>query len=397
MKNGKVKLTLALLMIALSAVLVSAQSGSKGPAPSDEQVKTPHQSGGNAAETPKPPFNVILIGWDAVQRNHLKECISRNEVPNLMKLAKKGALMQIDISTGATDTKAGWTQILTGYDPERTGVYNNAKYQPIPEGYSIIERVENRFGPENIVTVFLAGKKNHVGARGPHILMPPARKKAKPGAATDADFESRKIVEEGPVKNSTATKTIQEATAEKSAEPAQAAPKKPGRQMAGEPHYYARLHADLFENGLGAADNVGPKALEALDKYKDQPFFFFVHFQEPDPQGHAKGENSEEYTAGIMKDDQWLGEIVAKLKELDLYDKTRIYVACDHGFDEGLKSHKNAPYVFFATNDPMVGKAGDRKDLAPTILSRLGFDLSKIEPPLDGKPLLESKSEEPIW
>lgn len=360
----------------------------------------------SAEKAPKMPFNVILIGWDAVQRDHLKECLSRNECPNLVKLAEEGALMKIDITTGATDTKAGWTQILTGYDPEKTGVYNNSRYQPIPEGCSILERVENRFGPDNVVTVFLAGKKNHVGARGPHVVFPKARKKKAPNVGTEADFEDHKIVETGldkasevvaatgapsqpQAKNGKSEKALQ--TASDGAEPK-------GRRMAGEPHYYASLHVDKFENGLNEAENVGTKALQALEEYKDKPFFFFIHFQEPDPQGHKSGENSEQYTKGITTDDEWLGKITAKLKELNLYDKTRIYVACDHGFDEGRKSHKNAPYVFFATNDEKVGKAGDRKDVTPTILSRLGFDLDKIEPTLDGKPLLKKKgSTEEVW
>jgi len=67
------------------------------------------------------PRNIILVGWDGAQRNHVKECLARNELPNLKKLADEGTIVDIDM-TRQTDTKAGWAQILTGYEPERTGV-----------------------------------------------------------------------------------------------------------------------------------------------------------------------------------------------------------------------------------------------------------------------------------
>ncbi len=90
--------------------------------------------------------NIVLVGWDGTQRNHIKEMISRGEAPNLVALASEGGLVDIDVTTGATDTKAGWTQILTGYSPEKTGVFSNSRYQPIPEGYTVFERLETFFG-----------------------------------------------------------------------------------------------------------------------------------------------------------------------------------------------------------------------------------------------------------
>ena len=65
------------------------------------------------------PRNIILIGWDGAQRNHVKECLNRGELPNLERLSSEGALVAIDILR-VTDTKAGWTEILTGYEPEVT-------------------------------------------------------------------------------------------------------------------------------------------------------------------------------------------------------------------------------------------------------------------------------------
>ena len=70
-----------------------------------------------------------------------------------------------------------------------------------------------------------------------------------------------------------------------------------------------------------------------------------------------------------------------------MYDKTLIYVTADHGFNVGAKGHPNAPYVFLGTNDKQVMRGGSRADIAPTILDRLGVDLAKITPPLDGETL----------
>lgn len=69
-----------------------------------------------------------------------------------------------------------------------------------------------------------------------------------------------------------------------------------------------------------------------------------------------------------------------------------IWNETDYGFDEGRKSHRNAPEIWLATNDPLVGPPEDRlatqRDIAPTILERFGLDLAQIEPPLPGRSLL---------
>ncbi len=135
-----------------------------------------------------PPRNIILIGWDGAQRNHVKECLRRGDLPNLQQLISEGAIVDIDVLR-TTDTKAGWTQILTGYEPEVTGVYSNARYQPIPKGYTVFERLEQFFGADNFVTVAVIGKKEHVDAD------PPRRISYK-----DGDVIQGQIITEGGVK-----------------------------------------------------------------------------------------------------------------------------------------------------------------------------------------------------
>jgi hypothetical protein len=318
----------------------------------------------------EPPSNIVLIGWDGAQRDHLEQMIARNEVPTLMALAAQGGMVDIHITTGATDTKAGWAQILTGYVPEKTGVFSNSKYQPIPEGYTLFERLETYFGSDNIVTLAIVGKKGNVDADGPEKI--PFEQWAESQRRQGRQVPSPKtgmIVRQGGT-------IIQENGTFYVVFPAK-------------PYFHAENHMDMFLNGVGENENVGMEALKNLDKYKDRRFFFFIHFAQPDHAGHSHGENSQEYTDAIKSDDEWTGKIVQKLKELDLYNETLLYITADHGFDEGRNTHSYAPFVFLATNDPKVARNGDRADITPTILKRFGLDLSKIEPPLDGAPLDE--------
>jgi len=308
--------------------------------------------------------NVILIGWDGVQREHFNELLNQKKLPNIEKLINVGGIIDIDLTTGETQTKPGWSEILTGYNPSITGVYSNTDYGPIPEGYTVFERLENHFGKENIVTIFIGGKLNNIGARGPHRICINCYKR------DPVKFEKTMWWEENT----------------------SAPPKEPGKerifkQRSGEPFYYTKNNIDIYLTGLGNASNVGFEVIKSLEKFKDKRFFAFYHFEEPDEQGHVYGENSEEYSQGIIRDDYWLGMIVAKLKELGIGNETLIYITSDHGFNEGSQEHDNAPYVFLATNDQLVKRNGDRKDITPTILKRYGLNLSAISPSLQGNPL----------
>jgi hypothetical protein len=312
--------------------------------------------------------NVILIGWDGAQRNHVNEMIERKELPNLIALAKEGAKVDIDVISAATDTKAGWTQILTGYAPEKTGVYSNGKYQPIPVGYTIFERVEKVLGPDNVETRAIIGKKGHVDADGPTKI--PYEKWLQ------REKKQKKIDKAKPGLGNLAGGQVVEENGEKYV------------VTPGKPYYNTKDHMDMFVNGLIENQKVGEMALKNLEQCRDKRFLFFVHFAEPDHSGHQHGENSQEYSDALKSDDEWTGKIIAKLKELEIYSKTLVYVVVDHGFNESQSGHSYAPYVFIATNDKQVTrKAGGREDIAPTVLERFGIDLSKIEPPLDGFPL----------
>lgn len=340
------------------------------------------------------PNNVILMGWDGAHRDHVKNLLKAGKLPNLQKLVSEGTLVDIDVTSGATDTKAGWTQILTGYRPEVTGVYNNSRYRDVPAGYSIFERLRATFGADRIATVAVIGKRAHCGE-----VNPPFKKPYEPEAAPPTKTEAKPKV-----------KAKAKAEAKPKAKPkakagAKAGAKKPERLgrvveeggkkylvFEGSPYYTMHQNVNEWHFGLMKDQVVGDKTLELLDRYGKMPFFFFVHFAEVDHSGHQHGENSKEYDEAIISGDHQLGRIVEKLRQLGLYEKTLIYVTADHGFDVGATSHRAAPYIFLGTNDKKVIRGGTRADITPTILARLGVDLKSIQPPLDGEPLLAPAS-----
>ena len=305
------RLTFWVLIFGLAAVLASAQAWAGQPG------------------------DIILIGWDGAQRDHVNECLDRGELPNLKKLASEGTKVDIHVSE-RTETKPGWTQLMTGYNAEITGVYHNGLYQPIPEGYTLFEKIENHFGNENVVTMFISGKAEHTGG-------------ACVGDPTTKDGEP--VIED-----------------------------------LGQPWCITKNHLDYYENGKFSNPTVGNRALELIDLHQEDHFVAFFVFRSPDANGHLEGESSTYYSQGIIDVDYWLGQIVAKLESLGIYDRTLVYVLSDHGFGEGIDTHGNAPYTIWATNDSSVIRSGDRKDIAATVLERFNISRAAIgaAPPVNG-------------
>jgi hypothetical protein len=329
-------------------------------------------------EQQTPPKNVVLIGWDAADRRNIKDYWGTGLMPNLEQLACEGTIVALDM-VRFTDTKAGWVQILTGYAPEKTGVYSNQRYKPVPLGYTIFERLEKHFGPDDIATVAVIGKRHHLDADGPKFkklgqkALIKLQKKAAKLAGKELTYEDPPLMPDVVEKGG-----------------------KRYIKTPGKPYHLTQHELDVFVNGLRFDHIVGKKALELLEQYKDQRFFFFVHFAEIDHKGHRYGEDSKKHRGAYKSADKWTGKIMDKLKELGLYDDTLIYVTSDHGFMKVGRRHWDAPFVFLATNDAGVMRRGDRVDIAPTILDRYGFDLDAIEPPLDGHSLLRPYTP-PIW
>jgi hypothetical protein len=285
--------------------------------------------------------NIIVVGWDGTQRDHFWECYNQDlpecpdGLPNIKALSG-GVIWSNTTTSGGTATKPGWAQIFTGYNAEVTGIYDLTNYQPIPEGYTVFEKIEDHFGADNVVTMFVSGKGVHTGA-------------ACVGEWTTCTGE-------------------------------------PCIEELGQPWCLTKFHLDYYENDLRRNDVVGNRALELLEIHQNDLFFALFLFREPDVVGHLAGEDSVHYSESMIDVDQWLGRIVNKLQELDIFERTLVYVTTDHGFDEGTDRHGNAPFGIFASSDPLVARSGDRKDIAATILERYGISTGAIgdAPPVHG-------------
>jgi predicted AlkP superfamily pyrophosphatase or phosphodiesterase len=298
-----------------------------------------------AADPPSPPasgarpLNALLISWDGFDRSVVKELLAQQKLPNVAALISEGSLQDINVTGHATSTKPSHADMLTGLAPSVTGVVTNEQYQPIPEGYTIFERLQQHFGgPAHIRTIMVTSKANNLGGHGPP-------------EAPDASSASNK----------------------------------------GEPYYLTRRHLDVFDSANRRAPQVGPLCIEYLNRFKDQRFFAFFHFADPDAAGHASGIDSAEYRSAAMACDDWLGKIVECLKSEGIYDRTLVYVVTDHGFDPHSRNHNHAPDSWLATDDKAVTHGGILADVPATILARLGVDVGRLEPRLVGTPLTASQ------
>jgi predicted AlkP superfamily pyrophosphatase or phosphodiesterase len=272
--------------------------------------------------------SAILISWDGALREHIKADLAQGKLPNLARLVEHGSLADLDVVGHQTDTKSGHAQMLTGYDPKVTGVHSNGNYRPIPRGYTIFERLRQTFGRDGITTVMLTGKDHNLGSQAAGLIR---------GA---------------------------------------------------DPYYWSRAGISIWDGDqIRPAKIVGRKAVEYIDQLAGKGrFFLFVHLPDVDVAGHAYGEGSAEYDRALVECDKWLGAMLDAVARNGADDRTLVYVSADHGFDVGTKQHGHASHIILGTNEPGL-RAGQQRDIAPTVLSGLGVDVSKISPDLPGKPL----------
>lgn len=279
--------------------------------------------------------NLLLIGWDGVQYNHLQEMLSAGELPNLSRFP---VLVRTEITDHATSTKPGWVQILTGLEASVSGTRSNGIYRPFPQRACLFDILKKDAPGRNLWTAFVAGKDHHLGSMGPGV---------------------RWIDGDG----------------------------KPTSSRDGEPWFHARKSFDLWMGDMDRdADEVGTLAISLLDRFaKRNQFAVFVHFADPDCKGHRFGENSPEYSQAVSDCDAWLGRILGKLDELGVAGKTLVAVVTDHGFDEGEFRHHRSYDAWLAvrTHRNPRWHDGDQKDVAPTLLRIMGSGTEGMT----GKPL----------
>ncbi len=320
-----------------------------------------------------PPQNIVLIGWDGVRRERLHELLADGSLPNLSALIAEGGLTDTQITTGSTQTKPGWTEILTGRSADSLGIESNDVYGPIPKGDTVFEALKRRFHGR-IATIFIGGKDSNIGNRGPHEVCINCIHRMPPDYAQDGWWSQEKISSNVRTKCGLPMRWV---------------------RREGEPYFHTVQSLDLYKVNLGPADSVGPQALAALDRYRGSRFIAFFHFQDPDEQGHRHNDGSKEYADAIRLADRWLGLIRDRLKADGLSGRTAVFVTTDHGFDADERYHECAPDTFLATNVSRPLRAGDRKDVTPTLLDAIGVDPAEVKPAMDGRSLFVPREASP--
>jgi len=271
--------------------------------------------------------------------------LRKGSLPNIKKFMKEGVFLNLTVTDYWTQTKPGHVQMLTGYRGRHTGVYSNQIYfHPVPDGYTLLERVERYFGEDNVITCMITGKKKNIEVD------------------EVAELEKHEYCENGILSN---------------------------------------VPEDIDVNSVSedVSDVVGPRMIEFIENYGTEHFVAFFHFAEPDKQGHQFGENSMEYDQGAMSCDYWFGEILDKLSEMQIKNRTLIYVMTDHGFNEGRYNHRHEPDIWLVTNDHSLKENEnetrcDMIDIAPTIYYALEIDKTIFTPKLEGYALQEKLPKE---
>ncbi|MCE9546837.1 MAG: alkaline phosphatase family protein [Planctomycetia bacterium] len=159
-----------------------------------------------------------------------------------------------------------------------------------------------------------------------------------------------------------------------------------------------RMTTGADVNEVAKGDNAAvERGIEVLTK--QNPDVVFIHLDDVDGAGHAKGFNPElpEYIKAIEETDARVGRIVEAVKKRPTYaqEDWLILVSSDHGgWGTGHNSHRNVVpeirKVFFIANGPAAEKgtiAGQvyTVDVAATALAHMGV---KLDPAwkLDGVP-----------
>jgi arylsulfatase A-like enzyme/Flp pilus assembly protein TadD len=152
--------------------------------------------------------------------------------------------------------------------------------------------------------------------------------------------------------------------------------------------------------GLGGLQRPGGEtlrlSLDWLRSVADQPFFYFFHIYEPHtpytpPEPFASRYPSQ-YDGEIAAADAIVGELIAELKRLDVYDEALVVLLSDHG--EGLGEHGEDEHGVLLYNEAIqvplllklpgaqlagetVSRPAQLLDVVPTVLSLLGLPVPK--------------------
>ena len=276
----------------------------------------------------KKPRNVILISIDTCRADHLS-CYGypSKTTPNIDAIAAEGILFE-KVVAPAPITLPSHASMLTGTIPVYHGVHDNMDYRLAESNITLAEILkEAGFATGGIVSALVLDSKFGIGQGFDNF---------------NDRFEST-------------------------------------------------MESNAVEQRRG--DETTRFAINWLDENKDERFFYFLHYYDPHieyqpPEPFASQYAHNLYAGEIAYTDHCIGQILAKLKELDLYDSTLVIITSDHG--EMLGEHGENTHAYFiyesAIKVPLVFKVPGRNkpvrikqlagliDIVPTVCSLLDID-----------------------
>lgn len=272
---------------------------------------------------------VVLISIDTCRADYLG-CYGyhRPTTPNIDKLAAQSVLFENTISP-VPITLPSHSSMLTGTIPPYHGVHNNSDYKLGESNVTLAEILTERgFATGAIISAYVLDSQ----------------------FGLDQGFETYNDSFEEPIRNLL---------------------------------YFSErrgTEASRFAN-------------EWLEEHKDEEFFLFLHYFDPHikytpPEPFASEFSDNLYAGEIAYTDYCIGQVIKKLKDLNIYDSTLLIITADHG--EMLGEHGEDDHTYFiyqsAIKVPLIFKLPGRHkpqrvkhlvsliDIMPTVCRLLGFE-----------------------
>lgn len=272
--------------------------------------------------------NVILISIDTCRSDYLS-CYGYPQriTPNIDQVAGQAALFENAVSPVPITLPAHCT-MMTGTIPPYHGVRNNIGYQLSPSSQTLAETLSQEgFSTAAIVSAFVLD--------------------AKFGMAQGFETYNDRFVDV--------------------------------------------RHAFWGDERIG--QETSRFACTWLDEHQDESFFLFLHYYDPHddyeaPEPFASEYAGNPYAGEIAYTDHCIGQVIKRLKALELYDSSLVIITGDHG--EMLGEHGELTHTYFvyepAVKVPLVVKLPGQTeplripqcvglvDIFPSICGILGID-----------------------
>lgn len=354
---------------------------------------------GTVHAAPAAHHRVIVFVWDGMR----PDAISAEDTPNLLALSRRGVFFTDNHSTYPTFTMANASSFATGAFPGPIGFYGNSFWAPGGDGLNAKGKAADFQDPiytEDYAVLRDLDRLEHGELLQVPTLLATAHRAglttAVIGKSGPAFLQDYKLPDEGgdnvlldentvlplrfarelqragyplPANTIHAYAPSQLQLAEDNGEPTA-----PGK--------LATLHDGVTSDATAGGETTpGPANAWMMQVYLDEvlpkhrPDISVVWLRNPDTTQHQYGVGSPEFHRALQAQDELLGRLEAKLRELGMADDTDLVVVSDHGH-----SNVAGPADLFplrTINDGRVGGLDPEWGYSVSGSLRMADDLSR--------------------